>query len=252
MPSQPAPPHHLSLVAGVVHDIEATNRAFLLIHRHMNACPFSHFVAKSVARIDEPNVEARYLRAAARTGDDKRPAINFYARKHFVVYKGARQFSVLPHRNIASPAHVRPPSRYTNQEEHAPAGVREIASPRDPIKQHDRKRPPKPNFIVGRTLSGKLNIDGYVLQITHVGRKTRVRSAFMNRTVQNKPSVFGLEPLNKRKAEHLIAHLGCKYDSDWDATFHAVEHFTVVILASKTNGTRRLTEYLMAHVPSSK
>lgn len=109
MPSQPAPPHHLSLVAGVIHDIEATNRAFLLIHRHMNACPFSPFVAKSVARIDEPNVEARYLRAAARTGDDKRPAINFYARKHFVVYKGARQFSVLPHRNIASPAHVRSP-----------------------------------------------------------------------------------------------------------------------------------------------
>lgn len=109
MPSQPAPPHHLSLVAGVVHDIEATNRAFLLIHRHMNARPFSHFVAKSVARIDEPNVEARYLRAAARTGDDKRPAINFYARKHFVVYKGTRQFSVLPHRNIASPAHARSP-----------------------------------------------------------------------------------------------------------------------------------------------
>ena len=136
------------------------------------------------------------------------------------------------------------PSRYTNQEEHAPAGVREIASPRDPIKQHDRKRPPKPNFIVGRTLSGKLNIDGYVLQITHVGRKTRVRSAFMNRTVQNKPSVFGLEPLNKRKAEHLIAHLSCKYDSDWDATFHAVEHFTVVILVSKTNGTRRLNRVL--------
>ena len=122
--------------------------------------------------------------------------------------------------------------------------MREIASPRDPIKQHDRKRPPKPNFIVGRTLSGKLNIDGYVLQITHVGRKTRVRSAFMNRTVQNKPSVFGLKPLNKRKAEHLIAHLGCKYDSDWDATFHAVEHFTVVILVSKTNGTRRLNRLL--------
>lgn len=136
------------------------------------------------------------------------------------------------------------PSRYTNQEEHAPAGVCEIASPRDPIKQHDRKRPPKPNFIVGRTLSGKLNIDGYVLQITHVGRKTRVRSAFMNRTVQNKPSVFGLEPLNKRKAEHLIAHLGCKYDSDWDTTFHAVEHFTVVILVSKTNGTQRLNRVL--------
>jgi len=73
----------------------------------MNACPFSHFVAESVARIDEPNVEARYLRAAARTGDDKRPAINFYARKHFVVYKGTRQFSVLPHRDIASPAHAR-------------------------------------------------------------------------------------------------------------------------------------------------
>lgn len=122
--------------------------------------------------------------------------------------------------------------------------MREIASPRDPIKQHDRKRPPKPNFIVGRTLSGKLNIDGHVLQITHIGRKTRVRSAFMNRTVQNKPSVFGLEPLNKRKAEHLIAHLGCKYDSDWDVTFHAVEHFTVVILVSKTNGTRRLNRVL--------
>ena len=117
-------------------------------------------------------------------------------------------------------------------------------SPRDPIKQHDRKRPPKPNFIVGHTLSGKLNIDGYVLQITHVGRKTRVRSAFMNRTVQNKPSVFGLEPLNKRKAEHLIAHLGCKYDSDWDTTFHAVEHLTAVILVSKTNGTRRLNRVL--------
>ena len=48
--SQPTPPHHLSLVAGVVHDIEATNRAFLRIHRHMNACPFSHFIAESVAR----------------------------------------------------------------------------------------------------------------------------------------------------------------------------------------------------------
>ena len=66
----------------------------------------------------------------------------------------------------------------------------------------------------------------------------------MNRTVQNKPSVFGLEPLNKRKAEHFIAHLGCKYDSDWNATFHAVEHFTVVILVSKTNGTRRLNRVL--------
>lgn len=109
MPSQPAPPHHPSLVAGVVHDIETTNRAFLLIHRHMNACPFSRFVAKSVARIDEPNVEARYLRAAARTGDDKRPAINFYAREQFAVYKGTWQFSVLPHRNIASPAHARSP-----------------------------------------------------------------------------------------------------------------------------------------------
>ncbi len=107
MPSQPAPPHHLSLVAGVIHDIEATNRAFLRIHRHMNACLFSHFVAESVTRIDEPNVETRYLRAAARAGDDKRPAINLYARKHIVVYKGTRQFSVLPHRNIASPAHAR-------------------------------------------------------------------------------------------------------------------------------------------------
>lgn len=107
MPSQPAPPHHLSLVAGVVHDIEATNRAFLLIHRHMNACPFSHFVAKSVAHIDEPNVETRYLRAAARAGDDKRPAINLYARKHIVVDKSTRQFSVLPHHDIASPAHAR-------------------------------------------------------------------------------------------------------------------------------------------------
>ena len=115
MPSQPAPPHHPSLVAGVVHDIEATNRAFLLIHRHMNACPFSHFVAKSVARIDEPNVEARYLRAAARAGDDKRPAINLYARKHIVVYKGTRQFSVLPHRNIASPAHTRFPLAIQNR-----------------------------------------------------------------------------------------------------------------------------------------
>lgn len=107
--SQPTPPHHLSLVAGVVHDIEATNRAFLRIHRHMNACPFSHFVAESVARIDKPNVETRYLRAAARAGDDKRRAINLYARKHIVVYKGTRQFSVLPHRNIASPAHIRSP-----------------------------------------------------------------------------------------------------------------------------------------------
>ena len=122
--------------------------------------------------------------------------------------------------------------------------MREIASPRDPIKQHDRKRPPKPNFIVGRTLSGKLNIDGHVLQIAHVGRKTGVRSAFMNRTVQNKPSVFGLEPFNKRKAEHLVAHLGCKYDSDWNATFHAVEHFTVVILVSRTNGAWRLDRIL--------
>lgn len=149
MPSQPAPPHHLSLVAGVVHDIEATNRAFLLIHRHMNACPFSHFVAKSVARIDEPNVEARYLRAAARTGDDKRPAINFYARKHFVVYKGARQFSVLPHRNIASPAHTRSPlAIQIRKSMHRRAGGREIASPRDPIKQHDRKRMPKPNTLI--------------------------------------------------------------------------------------------------------
>ena len=95
-----------------------------------------------------------------------------------------------------------------------------------------------------RDRSGKLNIDGHVLQITHVGRKTRVRSAFMNRTVQNKPSVFGLEPLNKRKAEHLIAHLGCKYESDWDATFHAVEHFTVVILVSRTNGAWRLNRIL--------
>ncbi len=40
------------------------------------------------------------------------------------------------------------PSRYTNQEEHAPAGVREIASPRDPIKQHDRQRMPKPNTLI--------------------------------------------------------------------------------------------------------
>lgn len=62
--------------------------------------------------------------------------------------------------------------------------------------------------------------------------------------IGSKPSVFGLGPLNKRKAEHLIAHLGCKYDSDWDATFHAVEHFTVVILVSKTNGTRRLNRVL--------
>lgn len=113
--SQPTPPHHLSLVAGVVHDIEATNRAFLRIHRHMNACPFSHFVAESVARIDEPNVETRYLRAAARAGDDKRPAINLYARKHIVVYKGTRQFSVLPHRNIASPAHTRSPLAIQNR-----------------------------------------------------------------------------------------------------------------------------------------
>lgn len=75
----------------------------------MNACPFSHFVAEPVARIDEPNVETRYLRAAARAGDDKRPAINLYARKHIVVDKGTRQFSVLPHRNIASPAHTRSP-----------------------------------------------------------------------------------------------------------------------------------------------
>lgn len=66
----------------------------------------------------------------------------------------------------------------------------------------------------------------------------------MNGTMQNKPAVFGLEPLNKRKAEHLIAHLGCKYDSDWNATFHAVEHFTVVILVSRTNGTRRLNRVL--------
>lgn len=62
--------------------------------------------------------------------------------------------------------------------------------------------------------------------------------------IGSKPSVFELEPLNKRKAEHLIAHLGCKYDSDWDATFHAVEHFTVVILVSKTNGARRLNRVL--------
>lgn len=115
MPSQPAPPHHLSLVAGVIHDIEATNRAFLRIHRHMNACLFSHFVAESVTRIDEPNVETRYLRAAARAGDDKRPAINLYARKHIVVYKGTRQFSVLPHRNIASPAHTRSPLAIQNR-----------------------------------------------------------------------------------------------------------------------------------------
>lgn len=109
MPSQPAPPHHLSLVAGVVHDIKATNRAFLRIHRHMNACPFPHFVAEPVTRIDEPNVETRYLRAAARAGGNKRPAINLYARKHIVVDKGTRQFSVLPHRDIASPAHTRSP-----------------------------------------------------------------------------------------------------------------------------------------------
>lgn len=62
--------------------------------------------------------------------------------------------------------------------------------------------------------------------------------------IGSKPSVFGLGPLNKRKAEHLIAHLGCKYDSDWDTTFHAVEHFTVVILVSKTNGTQRLNRVL--------
>ena len=62
--------------------------------------------------------------------------------------------------------------------------------------------------------------------------------------IGSKPSVFWLEPLNKRKAEHLIAHLGCKYDSNWDATFHAVEHFTVVILVSRTNGTRRLNRVL--------
>ena len=66
----------------------------------------------------------------------------------------------------------------------------------------------------------------------------------MNRTVQNKPSVFGLEPLNKRKAEHLIAHLGCKYDSDRNATFHAVEHFTVIVLVSRTNGAWRLNRIL--------
>lgn len=109
MLSQPAPPHHLSLVAGVVHDIEATNRAFLRIHRHMNARTFPHFVAEPVTCIDEPNVETRYLRAAARAGDDKRPSINLYARKHIVVYKGTRQFSVLPHHDIASPAHTRSP-----------------------------------------------------------------------------------------------------------------------------------------------
>ena len=70
----------------------------------MNACPFSHFVAESVARIDKPNVETRYLRAAARAGDDKRRAINLYARKHIVVYKGTRQFSVLPHRKEVTKA----------------------------------------------------------------------------------------------------------------------------------------------------
>ena len=145
MPSQPAPPHHLSLVANVIHDIEAANRAFLRIHRHMNACPFSHFVAESVARIDEPNVETRYLRAAARAGDDKRPEINLYARKHIVVDKGTRQFSVLPHRNIASPAHTRSPlAMQIRKSMHR----REIASPRDPIKQHDRQRMPKPNTLI--------------------------------------------------------------------------------------------------------
>lgn len=147
MPSQPAPPHHLSLVAGVVHDIEATNRAFLRIHRHMNARTFPHFVAESVARIDEPNVETRNLRAAARAGNDKRPAINFYARKHIVVDKGTRQFSVLPHHDIASPAHARSlPVIQTRNSMHQQ--VREIASPRDPIKQHNRQRMPKPNTLI--------------------------------------------------------------------------------------------------------
>jgi len=66
----------------------------------------------------------------------------------------------------------------------------------------------------------------------------------MNGTMQNKPAVFGLKPFNKRKAEHLIAHLGCKYDSNWNAIFHAVEHFTVVILVSRTNDAWRLNRIL--------
>lgn len=148
MPSQPVPPHHLSLVTGVVHDIEATSRAFLRIHRHMNDRTPPHFVAEPVTCIDEPNVETRYLRAAARTGDSKRPAINFYARKHIVVDEGTRQLSVLPpsrHR-LASSRSL--PSRYSNQEEYAPAGGREIASPRAPIKRHDRQRMPNPNTLI--------------------------------------------------------------------------------------------------------
>ena len=133
MPSQPAPPHHLSLVAGVVHDIEATNRALLRIHRHMNARTFPHFVAEPVTCIDEPNVETRYLRAAARAGDSKRPAINLYARQHIVVDKGTRQFSVLPHRDIASPAHARSPlaiqtRKSMHQQVHVGLHCREIRS----------------------------------------------------------------------------------------------------------------------------
>ena len=147
MPSQPAPPHHLSLVAGVVHDIEATNRAFLRMHRHMNAHTFPHFIAEPVTCVNEPNVETRYLRAAARTGDSKRPAINFYARKHIVVDKGTRQFSVLPHHDIASPAHARSlPVIQTRKSMHQQ--VREIASPRDPIKRHDLKRTPNSNTLI--------------------------------------------------------------------------------------------------------
>lgn len=114
----------------------------------MNACPFSHFVAEPVARIDEPNVETRYLRAAARAGDDKRPAINLYARKHIVVDNGhTAVFRTSPSQYRLASSYTLP-SRYTNQEEHAPAGVREIASPRDPIKQHDRQRMPKPNMLI--------------------------------------------------------------------------------------------------------
>lgn len=62
----------------------------------MNACPFSHFVAESVARIDKPNVETRYLRAAARAGDDKRRAINLYARNILLSIRAHGSFPYFP------------------------------------------------------------------------------------------------------------------------------------------------------------
>ena len=76
---------------------------------YMNARAFSRIFAEPIARIDKPNVETRNLQATARAGDSKRTVINFHIREHAFVDEGARQFSVLPQRDITSPAHSRSP-----------------------------------------------------------------------------------------------------------------------------------------------